>query len=233
VQARGGTFRATFALSVALWLSAYAYPAVAQEPVTAAPPGQGAPIRAVVAPVVAVRFVADDTARIESFSGTTWRIVCAPPCRATLTTDASYRVNGDGFRPSHPFFLGIPAPGEATVVEATTATQEGFVAGIVLAGAGAAAVAAGLALVFAGTRVGGSLSDTYTEVGIFALIGGVTGGLPGMAVLLSNFETKVRQRSQPLSAPMGMLVSPGAGREAGPVANRGSPLTLSLLSCAW
>ncbi len=131
-----------------------------------------------------------------------WQRVCEAPCDQPVAVDGEYRITGATLRPSTAFRLD-PARAEAKSVvlhlSATPAKKRDFWIGAALAGGGAALLVDGvLALALASTSGAfpedGTTSSSYSTqmyVGMTLTLAGVSAGIGGASLLMSNTSTAV------------------------------------------
>jgi hypothetical protein len=141
---------------------------------------------------VSVRFDADDPrAALEKFVGI-WRPVCLSPCEGELSRDGSYRIGGDGIRPSEPF--GLPEGTAKVKVRASVGTDgRGVGGGFLAIGGGVVAYVGAMVFLFSlvptsdsSSSISSSGRSSARTVGAVMMIGGVGAGIGGLIMLLNN-----------------------------------------------
>lgn len=138
----------------------------------------------------------------------TWAPVCSAPCEATVPR-GSYRIDGDGVRPSHSFEVDPTNGGDRIVLRVKPASEAGHTAGLVLLGVGSAALVAGVVLAFLGGLTEGFAGllcflPPCTNGGAAELAAGAAtltlGGtfvFVGAALTVSNAASTVTQSAEP------------------------------------
>lgn len=123
-------------------------------------------------------------------------IVCEAPCDETLAAQGVYRLRSDSFRTTNVF--RIP-PDRKVDIRIASRANGGFVASIVLMTlSGAFATAAGF--LFAWAVVDDKTDARTFGIGIGVPMAAVSLGLgiPGAAMLFSNFESRARVFTAPI-----------------------------------
>jgi hypothetical protein len=157
----------------------------------AATPGPAAPAPPPAAPkkVAVVHIEGDGSLRLEAKEGRSWRFLCASPCDREVDLADTYRVSGDGVRPTRQFTIDAQ-PGQRVVLTVDTASKAGFVGGIVLVSVAPVVSIVGLVVLL----VGDVANDTGTKTtGAALAIGGLAGIGLGIVLIAVNARSGLEQ----------------------------------------
>ena len=129
-----------------------------------------------------------------------WATICSAPCDQEVPLAGSYRLAGDGVRPSRTFKLA-GKPGDKVYIQADPASRGGFVGGIVLISVGVPVLVIGtfvelvVGLVNVASKADGEYTDTSGAqvVGLSMMGLGVAGIITGIVLVAGNGSTKLDQ----------------------------------------
>jgi hypothetical protein len=144
--------------------------------------------------VVVVHVDGPDASKVDRYDPGlgAWRQVCVTPCDAQLPLLGDYRVEGDGFRDSHPFRLS-GTPGQRVIVSVDPGWGAWRVVGIVMIPVSGVSLMFGAMMGLIGTVADGA-SSWQANLGWGAAVAGAAGIAGGIALIVNNRHTNVEQK---------------------------------------